>query len=336
MSILRKDVILYGSNTMAEDDVTQQIGGAIDTSKKVSFQNVAVNGNIQVVSDNAGDTSQAITVTGRNPSGVVISETKTLNGLTPVAMTTNTNWERLMKAVKSASCAGNVAAELVTPEHSGTATNGAAETSSVMAYVDLDAGASGVDNEYNGCIIRLTGGTGNGQMRRVVFYDGANQRAYVHADWDTIPDGTTTFKISNGMIFEKGPNEILQCRTIFYNAAADNPGGSAKNYYEKVFFSNEHGSLTLSESLIKEIADPTGQVDFDLEASLDGNDTNGAGNNRLVAPSGYTFDSTDKAVANSQNLTAGAAQGVWLRLNLPAGDRAEKTVFEIGCQGVTV
>ena len=251
MSILRKDIVLYGSNTMAEDDVTQQIGGAIDTAKKVSFQNVAVNGNIQVVSDNAGDTSQTVTVTGRNPSGVVISEAKTLNGLTPVAMTTNTNWERLMKAVKSASCAGNVAAELVTPEHSGTAEDGEAETSSVMAYIDLDAGASGVDGEYNGHIIRLTGGTGSGQMRRIVYYDGTAQRAYVHDDWDTVPDNTTTFKISKGMIFEKTPNEVLSVRTIFYNAAADNPGGSARNYYEKVFMSNEHGSLTLTETYIK-------------------------------------------------------------------------------------
>jgi hypothetical protein len=336
MSILRKDIVFYGSNTMAEDDVTQQVGGAIDVATKVSFQNIAVNGNIQVVSDNAGDVSQTVTVTGRNPSGVVITEGKTLNGLTPVAMTTNTNWERLLKAVKSASCAGNVAAELVTPEHSGTAVDGEAETSSVMAYLNLDAAASGVDNEYNGCVLRITAGTGAGQIRRVVFYDGTEQRAYIHADWSVVPDATSTFKISRGMLFEKTPNEILECRTIFYGAAADNPGGSARNYYEKIFISNEHGSLTLTETYIKEITDPTGQVDFALESALDGNDTNGAGNNRLVAPGGYSFDSLDKQSANSGNLTAGAAQGVWLRLNLPAGDRAEKTLYEIGCQGVTV
>ena len=85
-----------------------------------------------------------------------------------------------------------------------------------------------------------------------------------------------------------------------------------------------------------EQADPSGKVAFALESTLNGSDDNGVGNNRLVAPSGYTFDSAAKNVANSQNHSAQAGQGVWLELSLTAGDTAVKSNVVLRESGQTV
>ena len=129
---------------------------------------------------------------------------------------------------------------------------------------------------------------------------------------------------------------VLEIRRPFYDAAADASGGSPRTYYEKVFFKNNHGSLTLTSAEIKEQADPSTNVSFDLESTLGGTDTNGGGNNRQVAPGGYTFDSADKPVANSQNLTAGAQQGCWMKLDLAAGAAAQNTSVTMRVSGNTV
>jgi hypothetical protein len=126
----------------------------------------------------------------------------------------------------------------------------------------------------------------------------------------------------------------LEIRRPFYNAAAEASGGAERDYYEKIFMANTHGSLTLTQATIEEFADPSGNVDFDLESTLDGSDNNGAGN-RQTQTGGYSFDSTEKDVANSQNLTAGSAQGVWLRLKLPAGEPSDNTTFTLRVNGQT-
>ena len=333
MSVLRSEIELHGSAVMPDDDATNNIGGAISTSKKVSFSDMSAAGNVQAVSSAAGDTTQTVTAYGKNAAGEDINEVKTLNGTTVVPMTVNTTWERLLKAIKSATTTGDVALEAVTAERSNTAQGGAAKTASVDAYITLDAGASAVDDYYKGMVLRLTGGTGSGQIREVLYYDGTTKRAYVK-DWGTLPDGTTTFKISNGMVFDKSPAEITEVRKLFYNAAA--PPAGTRKYYEKVFFKNNHGTLSLTNAVIKEAADPSAKIAFALETSLNGTDTNGAGNNRQVAPGGYTFDSGDENVANSQNHTAGSGQGVWIELSLAAGDAATKTSYTPSEEGNSV
>ena len=334
MSILESDIIVYGSASMPDDDTPTGIGGAIDTSIRVAFEDMAPSGNVQIVSSAAGDTTQTVTPYGRDAAGNLINEGKTLSGVTPVAMTTNTTWERLLKGTKSATTTGDVAIEAVTATRSSTAQGGADETTSVMAYITLDAGASASDDEYNGAVLRLTSGTGSGQIRRIIDYDGTTKRAYVNIDWGTTPDGTTGFKISDGMVFDKTPNEVSEVRRPFYNASAEASGGSNRSYYEKVFFENTHATLALTAATIAEQADPSTLVDFALESSLDGTDTNGAGD-RQTHTGGYTFNSTTKNVANSQSHTAGAGQGVWLRLTLNAGEAANNTTVTMRESGQT-
>lgn len=331
MSILADDIIVYGSANMQESDSGAQ-GGAIATGKRVVFADIAPAGNVEIVSSAAGDTTQNVTVTGRNAAGEIISEAKTLNGQTPVPMTAETTWERLLKAVKSASTTGDVAVMATTNERANTAQGGAAKTASEMAYITLDAGASAVDDAYNGMVLRTTGGTGPNQIRRIVDYEGATKKAWVAGGWATVPDGTTTFEVTEGMVFEKSPVEVTEVRRPFYDVSAEAAGGSARDYYEKVFFKNTHGSLALTGAQIAEQADPSGKVTFGLAGTLDDTATS---TDRRTAPGGITFDSAAKNVANSQNHSAGAAQGTWLKLSLAAGDAAQKTSYTLRESGNT-
>lgn len=242
MSILISELIMYGSANHQETDSGTQ-GGAITTSVKLELTDISATGTVEVLSNNAGDTTQTITVTGRDAAGVIVSQILTLNGTTPVASTQN--YERILKAVKNATTAGTITLR--------------------KASDDVTIG-----------------------------------------------------------VFDKTPVEIFTIRRLFYDASA--PPSGTRDYYEKAFLKNTNGTLTLTAATVIEQADPTAKVTFAVGTALD--DT-GTSTNRLTAPaSGVTaFDSTTKNVANSQNLTAGAAQSVWLRLTLTAGDAATKNTY---------
>ena len=154
-------------------------------------------------------------------------------------------------------------------------------------------------------------------------------------DWAVVPDATSVYRLSQGMVFEKslGSAEVNEVRRPFYNVSSDVAGGSTRNFYEKVFFKNIHATLALTAATIAELADPSGKVSFGLPSTLD--DT-GTSTTRIVAPAAITFDSATKNVANSQNHTAGAAQGLWLNLTLLAGDAAQKTSYTLQESGTTV
>lgn len=250
MSILTSELILYGSANHQETDSGTQ-GGAISTSTKLEFTDIAATDTVQVLSSNAGDTTQTITVTGRQASGIISADVLTLNGTT--AVTGSTSFERILKAVKSATTTGTIT------------------------------------------LRRTTGGT-------------------------TIAT------------FDKTPVEIFTVRRLFYDASA--PPSGTRDYYEKGFLKNTNATLTLTSSTVAEQADPTAKITFALATTLD--DT-GTSTNRQTAPaSGVSaFDSATKNVANSQNLTNGAAQGVWFKLSLTAGDAATKNTYTARLSGTS-
>lgn len=106
MSVTASDIVVYGSATMPEDDTTTAIGGAIDTTTTVVFTDLTTASTLEVLSSNAGDTTQTLTVYGRDSTGIAISETVSLNGTTVVSLT-NT-YGRLLKAVLSGAATGTV------------------------------------------------------------------------------------------------------------------------------------------------------------------------------------------------------------------------------------
>lgn len=105
MSIVAAELILYGALSRPEDDVSLT-GGAIDRDNRATLAQLAANDTLEMLSDNAGDTTQGVTVTGRDPAGGVFSDVKTLNGTTPVAFTGT--FERVQKVLMDADAVGIV------------------------------------------------------------------------------------------------------------------------------------------------------------------------------------------------------------------------------------
>lgn len=71
---------------------------------------------------------------------------------------------------------------------------GTAQVSTTTTLV-LEAGSSAVDDYYNGWVVKLDGGTGSGEYRIIMDYDGATTTATVNRAWTTAPDATTTYDI---------------------------------------------------------------------------------------------------------------------------------------------
>ncbi|MBI5492007.1 MAG: hypothetical protein HY893_03645 [Deltaproteobacteria bacterium] len=249
MSIQASELKLYGSAVMPDDDSATAIGGAINTAIKMEFTDITPSGAVEMLSSASGDTTQTVTIYGRDSAGTIVSEVKTLNGVSVVSFTTT--FERILKAVMSGAATGTVTIR---------------KASAGATLITLEPG-------------------------------------------------------------------ITQVRRPFY--AVNTPESGSVTYYEKVFYKNTNGTLTLSSGVIKEAADPSGKVTFGLPATIDDTGTNGTGNNRQVAPSGITFNSSDKNIANGQNLTAGSAQGIWLALTLASTDAAAKTTYDLRCEGTT-
>lgn len=332
MAVQDKDIILLAPAVAPEDDTTTAVGGAVATNQgytggfaKIEWEDLAATEQVKIVSENAGDTMN-VTITYRTAGGAIDSEVLALNGIT--VATTTASMERLMKAELSADPAGHICLFGTTITHSGTADAGGAD------YIDLQATASDTDDAYNFHVIRLTGGTGSGQVREIVDYDGTLERAYVR-DWGTNPDATTTYEIYAGMVFEEDV-KVGICRRLFYDAAADAPGGSERTFKEKFFIKNIHATKDLTNA---KMAEGTGgavdDITFDIEETEDGTDATGA-NTRLDWTGGsYTFDSSQKSLGDSGDgiLQAGNANGVWMELTLAAGAAAAKSFYPVSITG---
>lgn len=333
MSVLRRDMRFYGAATMPDDDTVTNIGGAIDTAKKVTWGELSSAVQLKAVSSNSGDTTQTVTITGRTASGAKVTEVITLTGVTPVQAGSPKTFARLMKAIKSATCVGHVALMSNTATRSNTALGGGVDADG-NPYIDLDAGASGTDDIYKNEVVRITSGTGANGLNEIVRYDGTLKRAYVRNDWGTAPASGSGFEVGKGMFFEKTPSEIMQCRRIHFDEKANALGGADKDSYDKVFIKNTHATLALSNAAVSEVVSGIStKATFALDAAVNGSTTNGGGNNRNVAPSG-TFDSAAKSVPGG-NLEPSDAIGVWCKLTLNDGDAAQNSFYELQIEGTT-
>lgn len=105
MAILSSELLLFGSAGRPTDDESTS-GGAIDTTARPVFAQIAATDNIEVVSDDNSDNTQTLTVTGRLASGQYVSEQIALTGTTQ-AVSTN-QYERILSAVLDGDAAGTV------------------------------------------------------------------------------------------------------------------------------------------------------------------------------------------------------------------------------------
>jgi hypothetical protein len=79
---------------------------------------------------------------------------------------------------------------------SGTAiTDGTCPSTGTVNTVNLNGDAFTTDGAYDPAMIAIVGGTGEGQCRNILQYDGTNRRAIVDRNWKTIPDDTSQYVI---------------------------------------------------------------------------------------------------------------------------------------------
>lgn len=342
MSVLPSDLVFYGSANMPDVDGSTT-GGALNTAILINFNDITPNGTMNYVSSSASDTAAIITLSGRDATGVIQAEAKTLTGTTAVSGTQT--FERLMKGVASGTTAvGDIAAISNTAVVTGTAQAGAAATSSASATITLASGAGA--SVAIGQIIRITNNTPAGvnfQLRRIVAI--ATDVVSVNRDWSTVPSSATTYGVYHGMLFDISPSQVTQNRRPFYNVASDVTGGSNRTYYEKLFVVNTNTTTALTVASVLKQADPSsGTLQFALANSL--NDTGTIANRQTAPATGITAFSSGSApqtinVPSPQNLPSGAApnaagaQAVWFSLLLTAGLAAAKTSYTARVTGTT-
>ncbi len=157
MSVSATDLIVYGSANMPEANGTTS-GGAIDTTIKIVFTDIAATDSVEFVSSNAADTMN-ITVYGRTAAGAITSETKALTGTTPTAATTAT-FERILKVVLASAAAGTVTVRRATGDTT-IATMEAGITSVRRLFYDAAADASGGSSRsfYEKVFVKNTNGS---------------------------------------------------------------------------------------------------------------------------------------------------------------------------------
>ena len=367
MSVLPSDIVVYGSANMPEADGAT-VGDAIDFSRRVAFYDVAPAGTLDAISSASSDTTTKIAYYGRDATGAIQNQTLTLNGQNWA--TGSLSLERLLYAALSGASAngpvvnpggtlavGDVALAAhgcVLPSGSVTAdttvrtagTGSANHSGTTPALFKLQSGdGAGVSA---GQIIWTRNGTGSNQLRQIVATAGyGTDVVAVSRDWGTVPDGTTTYKILQGMLFEISPNPVTAVIRMFSTSAADAPTGSQRIYYEKVFVVNNSAATALTGAQIQVANEtpalPSGALlDLALAATL--SDT-GTAANRQTAPSAgigsFVTQPAMVSVPSPGNLPSGAApnaagaQGVWLRLTLPAGTAAYKGSADLRTQGTT-
>jgi hypothetical protein len=215
-----------------------------------------------------------------------------------------------------------------------------------------------------GQIIQITNNSPSGveyQLRMIIATSGyGTDVVAINRDWSTIPTNATTYSVFQGMLFETGfassgasygdPNPVTSVIRCFSTSAADVPTGSARYFFEKVFVVNNNTATALTGAQIEIASEtPTLPSGVLLDAALTTalNDTNTC-NPRQQASSfvatgsgAFVTQPAFISVPSPGNLPSGAApnaigaQGVWLRLTLPAGTAAYKGSADLRTQGTT-
>jgi hypothetical protein len=361
MSVTANNIVVYGSTDMPEaDGVT--VGGAVDFTKRVAFYDITPSGTVDAVSSSSSDTATMMQVMGRDSSGVIQTPAAmTLNGTTPV--TGSQTFERLLAAVIT----GGAIAGLTSP--GGTAAVGDVAVYADTAVISGHTAQAGSSNTSGttpplfklqsgdgasvspGMIIRITSGTGANTLRMIIATSGyGTDTVAVSRDWTTpsgsIPDATSIYSILQGMLFEVSPNPVTAITRCFATAAADVPSGSQRAFYEKVFVVNNNTTTALTGAQIEIASEtpalPAGAL-LDLSLCTALGDTSTTTNRQTAPAAGAGPFVTQPSLVNVPapgNLPAGGtaadAQGVWLRLTLPAGTAAYKGSADLRAQGTTI
>lgn len=190
--------LLWGGTNMAPTPFEIELTG-VDNQDAVHFgitgiPNAAAgaSGGLHINGSNAGTTTfAALTVTGATTlTGAVIANNAS-NNITGVTTTATVQ--------------------------TGTAQAGSATS------ITLSAGASATNGLYDPGMVRIISGTGAGQARVILQYDGATKVATIDRDWRINPDNTSVYEIiatSNLISSNEGLAQAGAASTITLNATA--------------------------------------------------------------------------------------------------------------------
>jgi hypothetical protein len=339
MSVIDADLVAYCAADMPEDDVSA-VGGAVDLARILVFVQMTVNGYLDVVSDDAGDTDQVYTVTGYDGSGSLVSEDFDIAGLSTVngAQT----FERITKIVKKSGSA--LAGTLTWTRHTGGSTIVKMESAADAAAGDE---VTAVRTIYYGAASDPS--VGKVMFEKFFFRNNNGATTLTQAMirlMDAMSD-TATYSSTVDQNSGVGTKVLYVAATAGINsgdAVVINTGGARAEVHE-VDSVSAGVSITLIDNL--KYTHTSGQADvvskckveFELEDALDGTDTS---TDRLTQPAGYagyTWNAREKYVrgaGGSYNHTAGAVQGVWLKNTVGAADAAVKGTITAKESGLTV
>lgn len=347
MSVLISDVVIYGAANMVTTDGTT-VGGAVDFGTRVAFNDINPNGTMDYYSDSASDTATTIALTGRDASGAIQTETKTLTGTTAVAG--SQTFERILESVAAGTTAvGNIVAVSHTNVVTGTAQGGSAATSSASATITLQSGQGASVALQQ--IVRITNNTPSGaqhQLRYIVAI--SSDTISVNSDWGTVPSSATTYAVQEGVYMEVTPNQVKKIIRPLEQLSSNAPGGADLTFYSKMFVVNNNTATSLTSATVT-IASETpslpGSTTLQIALTNALNDTATVANRQTAPATGITAFTTGSApqtinVPSPGNLPGGAAsnsagaEGIWLKLFLPAGSAAYKGAVSIQTTGQTV
>ena len=128
-------------------------------------------------------------------------------------------------------------------------------------------GASNIDDYYKGCILVITSGTGSGQYKEILQYQGTSSPKYVTLDsaFTTIPDNTSTYSIYPGVYITGDQSQSVNALAWAYI----NPNGNSVSRVEmlsrgadyKIAFANVYSSAYVnptSVATVRPIVSPPG------------------------------------------------------------------------------
>jgi len=123
-------------------------------------------------------------------------------------------------------------------------------------------------------------------------------------------------------------------RRVFYDATAEAAGGSNKTLYDKVFIKNNNTVTALNNVTVTEVVSGIYNiVEFGLENIKQSSETT---SNRTTAPTGVSvFGSGASGLPQDGYLNPLDYQGVWLKLDLTAGESSQNSFYRLQVDGTT-
>jgi hypothetical protein len=234
MAVVDTDIIVYGSANMQETDSGTQ-GGAIDTAVLIVFTDISPNGTTTIHSTNGGDTTQTVTVTGREADGTISSDPISLNGTTPVAG--STTFERILKVVMSATAVGTVVVE---------------ETTGGEDLVTMTPGVTSVRRPFYDVAAEASGGAARDYYEKIFFYNSNGSSALTSATIAEIAGGAAAqidFDLESTL---DGSNTSTNRITA--------PGGQTFNSTTKNVANSQSHSPTSGQGVWIHLALPAGEA----------------------------------------------------------------------------